>query len=340
MKASFLATATYAGPTPSGRLWPTPPALCDRETASRTMRETLDSCRRAEDLGFDWISLSEHHYAPMMLTPNPVVMAGAVSQVTRDCRIALLGPLLPLANPVRTAEEIAMVDALSDGRVIVLFLRGTPNEHRTYGDVAEQSRAMTQEGVDLILKAWTSEEPFAWKGEHFDFPVVSVWPRTRQAPHPPVFGSGNSEESVVFAARRRLGMGMSFASPDVVGRWIELYRSEARKAGWTPGPEHILYRGTAIVGETDEECRQVLLAATGRDSAAMPEPQGPLAYIARPYFFGGPDTVLRQIEVLRELGVGTVDLGFQAGVGLVDYEGQGRQMRIFAEQVIPEIRSW
>src|SRR5207342_961620 len=128
---------------------------------------------------------------------------------------------------------------------IVLFLRGTPNEHRTYGDVAAKSRAMTQEGIELILKAWTSDEPFAWTGEHFDFPVVSVWPRTRQAPHPPVFGSGNSEESVVFAARRRLGMGMSFASLDVVSRWIELYRSEAKAAGWTPGPEHILYRGTA-----------------------------------------------------------------------------------------------
>jgi alkanesulfonate monooxygenase SsuD/methylene tetrahydromethanopterin reductase-like flavin-dependent oxidoreductase (luciferase family) len=340
MKASFLATATYAGHTPAGTQWPTPPALCDRETAAFTMKATLESCRRAEELGFDWISLSEHHYAPMMLTPNPVVMAAAVSQAVRTCRIALLGPLLPLANPVRTAEEIAMVDALSDGRVTVLFLRGTPYEHRTYGDVAAASRAMTQEGIELILKAWTSEEPFAWKGEHFDFPVVSVWPRTRQAPHPPVFGSGNSDESVVFAARRKLGVGMSFASLDVLRRWIGLYREEAKKAGWTPGPEHILYRGTAIVGDSDEECRQALLAATGRDAAAMPAPEGPLAYISRPYFFGGPDAVLRQAEALCELGVGIIDMGFQAGVGLVDYEGQGRQMRIFADRVLPEIRSW
>jgi alkanesulfonate monooxygenase SsuD/methylene tetrahydromethanopterin reductase-like flavin-dependent oxidoreductase (luciferase family) len=224
--------------------------------------------------------------------------------------------------------------------VNVLFLRGTPSEHKIYADVAAKSRAMTQEGIDLILKAWTCDEPFAWKGEHFDFPVVSVWPRTRQAPHPPVFGSGNSDESVIFAAQRRIGIGLSFASLDVVRRWTELYRSEAAKAGWTPGPEHILYRATAVVGESDEECRQALLAATGRDATATPEPEGPLACLARPFFFGGPDSVLRRIEALHALGVGTVDMAFQAGVGLVDYAGQTRQMQLFAEKVLPEIRSW
>jgi alkanesulfonate monooxygenase SsuD/methylene tetrahydromethanopterin reductase-like flavin-dependent oxidoreductase (luciferase family) len=340
MKASFLATATYAGPAPRGHEWPTPPSFCDRETASRSMKMTLESCRRAEALGFDWISLSEHHYAPMMLTPNPLVMAGAVSQVTKSCKIALLGPLLPLANPVRVAEEIAMLDSISGGRVVVLFLRGTPSEHHVYGDVAEHSRAMTQEGIDLILKAWTSEEPFAWEGEHFQFPTVSVWPRGVQEPHPVTFGSGNSDESVVFAAKRRLSMGMSFAAPDVVKRWIELYREEAKTAGWTPGPEHILYRGTAHLAESDAAARAEFMAITGRDPADMPEPQGALAYIMRPYFFGSPGSVTEQIAVLRDLGVGTIDMGFQAGVGLVDYEGQARQMELFAREVLPSIRAW
>ena len=199
MKASFLATTTYAGPAPGVHVWPAPPALCDREVASTTMHRTIEAARRADELGFDWVSLSEHHYAPMMLTPNPLVMAGALSQVVKRAKIAILGPLLPLSNPVRVAEELAMLDSMTDGRVVVLFLRGTPNEHHTYGDVAEQSRAMTQEGIDLILKAWTSDQPFAWEGEHFKFPTVSIWPRTRQEPHPQVFGSGNSEESVIFA---------------------------------------------------------------------------------------------------------------------------------------------
>ena len=340
MKASFLATTTYAGLAPGGMTWPVAPVLCDRETAARTMRQTIESCRHAEALGFDWISLSEHHYAPMMLTPNPLVMAGALSQAVKRCKIALLGPLLPLANPVRVAEEIAMLDAMTDGRVVVLFLRGTPNEHHTYGDVAEQSRAMTQEGIDLILKAWTTDQPFSWEGEHFQFKTVSVWPRTRQDPHPIVFGSGNSDESVKFAAQRRLGMGMSFASPEIVKRWVELYYAEAEKAGWTPTPDQILYRGSAHLAPTEDEAFDQFAAVTGRDARTMPKPEGVLAYIMRPYFFGPPDHVLEQVQVLRDCGVGIIDMAFQAGVGAVDYPRQAAAMELFAEKVLPEIRAW
>jgi alkanesulfonate monooxygenase SsuD/methylene tetrahydromethanopterin reductase-like flavin-dependent oxidoreductase (luciferase family) len=335
MKASFLATATYAGPSAHG--WPVPPSQCDRKIASDSMQKSLASCRRAEELGFDWISLSEHHYAPLMLTPNPLVMAGAISQATSRCKIALLGPLLPLANPVRVAEELAMLDSLSGGRVVVLFLRGTPNEHHTYADVAARSRAMTQEGIRLILKAWTSEEPFSWEGEHFNFPTVSVWPRSLQDPHPPVFGSGNSDESAVFAGKHRLGMGISFAPPKIIARWVELYREAADEAGWTPGPEHILYRGNCHVAASDAEAHEDI---KGHAPAFEIDPEGPLAYIARPYFLGSPATVIEQAAVLRDLGVGVIDMAVSAGIGEIDYEQQADVMTQFAEDVLPTIHGW
>lgn len=334
MKASFFATAAY--PAPPAHAWPVAPAQCDRQVASDSLRAALDSCRRADALGFDWISVSEHHYAPLMLTPNPLVMAGAVSQATSRAKIALLGPLLPLANPVRVAEEVAMLDSLTQGRVVVLFLRGTPTEHHAYGDVSAQSRAMTQEGIQLIVKAWTSDEPFAWKSEHFDFPTVSVWPRTYQAPHPPVYGSGNSDESAVFAARHRLGMGISFAPAPIIRRWIQLYREEAEKAGWSPGPEHIIYRGLAHLAATDAEAEQAL---AGRPALDV-DPQGPLAHIARPYFLGSPATVLRQCEVLHELGVGVIDMAFASGVGAIDYDRQADVVSLFAEEVMPTVQGW
>ena len=345
MQASFLATTTYAGPAPGLAAWPVPPSYCDRKVANQTMQKTLESCRLAEDLGFDWISLSEHHYAPLMLTPNPLVMAGALSQVVKRCKIALLGPLLPLANPVRVAEEIAMLDSLSGGRVVVLFLRGTPNEHHTYADVARQARAMTQEGIDLILKAWTSEEPFSWEGEHFQFKTVSVWPRSLQEPHPPVFGSGNSDESVVFAAKRRLGIGMSFAGPQLIRHWTDLYRAEAEKAGWTPTPAHVVYRGNAHIAPSDDEAHLAVARRTDPDAALgvrVPDgdPNAPLAYIMRPYFLGSPDSVLGQIGVLRDCGVGVIDMSFATGFGPLDYGRQADAMRLFAESVLPEIRAW
>jgi alkanesulfonate monooxygenase SsuD/methylene tetrahydromethanopterin reductase-like flavin-dependent oxidoreductase (luciferase family) len=200
MKLSLLAAASYEGRV-ADRTWPAAPAACEPEVASRSLTDNLELARRADELGFDWISVSEHHYGPIMLTPNPLVWAGALTQVVRRAKIALLGPVLPLNNPIRVAEEVAMLDAMSGGRIVVLFLRGVPGEMRTYGaGEPPDPRGATQEGIELILKAWTAPEPFAWEGAHHRHALVSIWPQPLQKPHPPVYGSGNSEESVVFAA--------------------------------------------------------------------------------------------------------------------------------------------
>src|SRR5690606_10934829 len=164
---------------------------------------------------------------------------------------ALLGPLVPLNNPVRIAEAISMLDTLTGGRVVTLFLRGTPNEFNTYDTPQRDTRGMTQEGIDLILKAWREEEPGAWHGKHYNFSTVAVWPRIQQFPHPPIYGSGNSAESVVFAAQRKIGIAFSFAPPEAVKKWVTLYRQEAATAGWEPSPEHVLYRGLTHVDESD-----------------------------------------------------------------------------------------
>jgi alkanesulfonate monooxygenase SsuD/methylene tetrahydromethanopterin reductase-like flavin-dependent oxidoreductase (luciferase family) len=145
-------------------------------------------------------------------------------------KIALLGPLVPLINPVRTAEEIAMLDALSHGRVVVLFLRGTPNEHLTYGTKPGETREITQEGVELIKRAWTEPKPFAFESKHFNFQTVSVWPHTVQDPHPPIFYSGNSDESAEFAGRNHLSVAIGFAGVAQVKRQVEVYKKAARRA--------------------------------------------------------------------------------------------------------------
>ncbi|MGH2610135.1 MAG: LLM class flavin-dependent oxidoreductase, partial [Tepidiformaceae bacterium] len=241
--------------------WPVPPDLCDRETASASLNLVLDQFQLADELGFDWVSVSEHHYAPRLMTPNPIVLAAAASQRTRNVKIALLGPLVPLVNPVRLAEEIAMFDAINGGRTVVLFLRGTPNEHVTYSPDAErpsQTREVTQEGVQLVLKAWTEPQPFAWHGDYFHYNQVAVWPRTLQDPHPPVFYSGNSRESIEFAARHRLNLAMGFSPVTVVAESIKLYRKLAQEAGWTPSNENVLYRARILVTDDDEQARDIM----------------------------------------------------------------------------------
>jgi alkanesulfonate monooxygenase SsuD/methylene tetrahydromethanopterin reductase-like flavin-dependent oxidoreductase (luciferase family) len=343
MKVSYLCMTGYDGPAPGIEIWPASPEFCHADVAGNSYQRYLEMAEAAERLGFDWVSVSEHHYAPYQMTPNPMIMASAIIQRTKRVRVALLGPLVPLNNPVRLAEEIAMLDALSGGRMEVLFLRGTPNEHKTYDTPAELTKKMTQEGIDLVLKAWTEEKPFSWTGEQYQFNTISIWPKITQKPYPPVYGSGNSEDSVVFAAKRRIGIGFSFAPPEVVKRWIDLYRSECAKEGWEPTPDHVIYRGITYCAESDEQAYSDMEAHFGAQAEAQGKLQsatlgGPpvLDLIAKPYFVGGPETMIAKFEALREIGVGICDLPFVIGTP----EQQRRSLELFGSKVLPVVQGW
>lgn len=332
----------YDGPV-AATGWPMPSSSCDRETARRSLLGALNNAKIAEASGFDWVSVSEHHYGPIALTPNPVVMAGALSQATSRVKIAVLGPILPLNNPVRVAEELAMVDCLSGGRTVVLFLRGTPNEQITYQNVVERSRSMTQEGIDLILKIWTTPDAMKWHGKEYQFDHISAWPRPLQEPHPVVFGSGNSEESIAFAAARKLSIAMSFAPLEIVKKWVALYGAEADKHGWKPTADNVLYRHIAHLGESDALAKEQYNAAvatrageTARLRDQGKEMGGPAAHgnaMFTPFLFGGPETVRAQIAAVRDAGVGILDIAF----GIPGTDNQGRAIELFGKTVLPKV---
>tara|TARA_R110000850_G_scaffold37614_2_gene99065 strand:+ start:10037 stop:11077 length:1041 start_codon:yes stop_codon:yes gene_type:complete len=342
MLVSSLCMVGYDGPAPGLEIWPAQPDYCKPDVALASFNHSLAMARKADALGFDWVSVSEHHYAPYIMTPNPAVMAGALTQAVKRAKIALLGPLVPLSNPVRLAEELAMLDMLSGGRIVVLFLRGTPNEHRTYDSDPDATRAQTQEGIDLIIKAWTSDEAFAWEGAEYQYSNVAVWPRTVQEPHPVIYGSGNSEESVRFAATRRMGIAFSFAPPETVRIWVKLYQEEAAKAGWQPDPSHVIYRGIAYAAESDPQAADEMGAFFGAKAAEQANIQqetlgGPpvVPLITEPYFVGGPETLKGRMEAIRDCGVGVVDLAW--GVG--HPEQREAAMDCFASNVLAAAQS-
>ena len=345
MQVGFFNPVSYAG-TPTTAAWPTPPTLCDREAVNETMRRAKEQLRLADELGFDWISVSEHHYSPRILAPSPMIYAGAMTEVVKRAKIAVLGPLLPLSNPVRVAEELAMLDAMSNGRIMVLFLRGTANEILTYRNNPDEAQAMTREGIDLILHAWTEPQPFGWEGRYFSYRTISVWPRTIQEPHPPVFSSGNSPESVQFCASRRLNLGLSFILlPDIKQR-VALYREESAKEGWEPTADNIMYRFFAHVAENDEAAarntsrfsmnmglaRHLDASITKSLRESPPEK----LELTRPFLCGSSSTVIDQIGELRKAGVGAMDVSFLwAGLS---YEQQLESMERFARDVLPRVR--
>ena len=376
MKASFLCGAQYEGSEAHQHQgWPTPPALFDPEVGQRSYDDFLEYAGLVDELGFDWVSVSEHHYSPLILTPSVAPLAGALTQVVKRARIALLGPLAPVNNPVRTAEEIAMLDQLSHGRLIVLPLRGTPNEFNCYVPVdPQQTQSMTQEATLLIQKALSDPQPFRWDGEYFHFPTVAVWPRPVQRPFPPMYFSGNSQNSAIFAGAQRLGLCMSFHRPEVVAQTVALYRAEAARSGWEPAPDQVVYRGFVVVADTVEEAAaleanflppQLRFLASGptpptsagaatQTVGARPAPAaggegtdgrghapdtGPVGFgLGRLLFAGTPEVIVERIRAFHEAtGVGVLDLIFTAGQ--TPPAAVRRGIELFGREVLPAIRA-
>src|SRR5690348_7112062 len=134
--------------------WPTPTSEFDPERGVESTCAELDLLAVADELGFDWVAVTEHHFLPR-LSPAPMVLAGALSQRIRRARVAVLGPTLSILNPLKVAEEFTTLDNLLRGRLVAGVLRGTPNELRAYNVPPEESRGRFEEGVELMLRAWT-----------------------------------------------------------------------------------------------------------------------------------------------------------------------------------------
>jgi alkanesulfonate monooxygenase SsuD/methylene tetrahydromethanopterin reductase-like flavin-dependent oxidoreductase (luciferase family) len=338
MKASIISPNTYTAPAAWGRPRPVPRAAFEAETGQAMLAGALEQARLADAVGFDYVSVSEHHFAPLMCSPNAAVWAGALSQVVTSASIAWLGPLVSVNNPLRVAEEVAMLDQLTGGRLIVLPLRGTPNEHTVYNNIdPATSRSRTEEAMLLIRKALTETEPFAWTGENFDFPLVSIWPGRTQLPHPPLYSSGNSRDSVDFAARHRFPIAISFYDTAAVAELTSQFRAQARDAGWSPAGDDIIYRAWIALGSTDAEADEIREKFLPRGAGAAPEAPVPAPGfgIGSVQFCGGPDTVIEQIRAFHDAtGVGILDLSF----GRASQEMTLAAIRRFGEQVLPKIR--
>lgn len=260
MKAALFTPCAYRGPS-KGDGWPTPVTVYSDEAAQETFDAAIAQCRLADEVGFDWVTVAEHHFAPFCITPNPMVLAGALTQAVKRAKIALLGADIPILNPVRVAEEFAMLDAMSGGRVVAGMLRGTPNEYITYNINPAESRGRFEEALQLIRMAWTEPEPFGWQGRYYQYKTISIWPRPVQKPHPPIYMSGSSPESGEFAAKNRLGLGFAVTTLPLASKASRWYREQAEKAGWTPRGEDIIYRINCHVAETDEQAMEDLAEA-------------------------------------------------------------------------------
>jgi alkanesulfonate monooxygenase SsuD/methylene tetrahydromethanopterin reductase-like flavin-dependent oxidoreductase (luciferase family) len=179
--------------------------LYDPVAGHEVYNEYLDELEFADQLGFDGIGVNEHHQNGYGLMPSPNIMAASLARRTRSAKLVVMGNSVALYNPpIRVAEEMAMLDVISGGRLVSGFPVGTPMDTVfCYGENPATLREKYREGVELVLRAWKSDEPFAFNGTYTQLRYVNPWPRPLQQPHPPVWiPGGGSVETWDWCAER------------------------------------------------------------------------------------------------------------------------------------------
>jgi len=257
VKFAYIHHMQYDQLTDSGTDWPVPNHLFDPNIAVGLYRDYIDNKVFAEECGFDWIVSNEHHMSPYGMMPNPNLIGAVVAERTATAGILQAGNILPLNNPIRVAEEYAMLDVLSGGRLVAGFMRGIPHEYVAYNADPDESYGRMYEAVDLIKKCWTEPEPFGWEGEFYQFRAVSIWPRPVQA-MPTIVMSGGSELSSELCAAHRSVMGIlrvpGFAYTKAK---FDDFRERCDRHGWIPGPEHLMVALDCVLAETLIEARKI-----------------------------------------------------------------------------------
>src|SRR5206468_293307 len=206
-----------------------PPALAHAEV----FRREIEQMAWTEELGFDSLWLTEHHFIEYGLSVSPTVLAAAAAMRTRRVRIGLAAAILPFHDPIRLAEELAMVDILSGGRLDVGVGRGNrPVEFEGYRVPQIESRERFEEALAILVRAWTMER-FSYEGRHYTLPEVRVIPKPLQQPHPPLYVVCVSPDTIEATALRGLPMLNSLlrGPVDQLSQSRDTYVRACRKAG-------------------------------------------------------------------------------------------------------------
>jgi alkanesulfonate monooxygenase SsuD/methylene tetrahydromethanopterin reductase-like flavin-dependent oxidoreductase (luciferase family) len=330
----------------------------------------LDEWQLADDLGLN-VMVNEHHQTATNLNPSAAVVLGALARTTKKARILILGnPVANRRDPVRLAEEMAMVDCYSRGRLEVGFVRGVPYEVFAANSNPVGMADRMWEAHDLILKAWTTHDgPFNWEGRHFNYRHVNIWPRPYQQPRPPVWITTMSPGSAVETAKAGHTAAMFLSGFTYTKAVFDAYRQTRRELGQETPEDRLAYAALVYVGDTDEAgyagARKLLWYLTANKvplhfrnppgyasvQSMMQQLRGASAFFDRHasleqcieqgvVFAGNPDTVYAQIKRHYE-GVGGYDhLLVMGQAGFLEHEETVRGLELLAGEVYPRLKEF
>jgi len=229
------------------------------KTEYQIVKEQLDLMRAAEDFGFDSIWPAEHHFSEYGYCASPAVTLANIAAVTKRIRLGTGIVVLPFHNPLRVAEDFAMLDLMSDGRVEFGAGRGyQPIEYKGFQVDQSKSRGIFNESMEVILQAWTQER-VNFKGVHFNYEDQPVRPKPLQKPHPPVWVAGISDATYPMIGKWGFNLlcapvfGFQGKSADAL---LSAYRDALRAGGHDPATKEIAALTMIYCGETTAQARR------------------------------------------------------------------------------------
>ena len=233
-----------------GLPYPLPRQHFKTDVAVRTYEEHLSAWEEMDRLGYDGVGFNEHHCSPYGLMNSPNLLAAAAAQRTRNLKLLIYGNLLPLHEPLRLAEELAMLDCLSNGRLISGFARGIPREYQVHNVSLAESRERFEEAYAIVTRAWT-EEVFSYEGKFWSYKNVAMWPRPVQRPHPPIWiPVVGSKESIEFAGKHNIVITPGLKPGGLQDDIIRYYAECLGKNGHAITPDHLSIALNAYVADS------------------------------------------------------------------------------------------
>jgi len=345
----------------------------DPVAGSRLYQQYIEDYAYAEEMGVDGIMLNEHHNAPFCMQAKCNVFASILAATTKRVKIVLLGNPLPLAeNPVRLAEELAMIDMISQGRLVSGFVRGGGQEQLATGVNPAYNRERFEEAHALIVKAWTETGPFRWEGAHYQHRVVNPWAVPLQKPHPRIWIPGViSRETIVWAAKHRYPYICLNTSIEATKQIWQVYDAAAAEVGYTAGPENRGYLIRLHVSDTEEKAlknarqfmwmqgeftglahpvwsspsgyfspsnrRNFVQFATGRAKNPRGNPTFEEQLQSMQILAGTPDQVIPKLRLLMEETRPSI-MAFWGNDGSVSPEDTRTCIRLLGQEVMPAVR--
>jgi alkanesulfonate monooxygenase SsuD/methylene tetrahydromethanopterin reductase-like flavin-dependent oxidoreductase (luciferase family) len=325
--------------------------------------EHIADASTCERLGYQYYFFIEHQNARFPVITSPAVYLGAVAAATRTLRMGAMVFQLPMHHPIRLAQDVAMVDHLSRGRIEFALGYGTRSpEFRPWFVDYEHRREIGVEIMDVVQAAWSGKE-VTYSGEYFRYENAVVQPHPYQQPHPPIWIGGHSPTSIAYAAEKGFHFAQNLDAEKTIAWKFKLYREKLLEHPQT-GPKRTMIARHVHVAETDAQARKTaepfmlegLLGQAGvaralslREEEKTPE----MLEMARLYletaksydfwideglaFVGSPDTVARRIREQQEL-CGYDILLTHHHITTMPHEVSRRSMQLFGEAVIPQFR--